>query len=424
MRRVLIVDRDRALREALAHSVRAAGFEADALATSAEVWQRDGRSYSALLFDVANAADARALDALVRRSPTLVAIAMGSGEPRGLVLAALRAGARDYLRKPFPIRALERALATVGRDPQRASGGPELLRADPKMESLLREADALARTDATLELIGEPGSGRRRLARFVHSVSGRRAAPFLVVDCESLGGALAARELFGDEGGARARRGGSLEGSAGGTLVLVEPGLLDAKAQARLLAALLAGTSADASVSERRLLLVTREALRDDERLSRDLRLRLDVLALTVPPLRERPADIELLARVFLERHAHAAGLETPQLGSEALAALCARRWPGNVRELESLMHRAALLFAGREVDVDALLRGRLAAAATRSESLDLRALERRAVERSLDLHRGNRTHAARALGISVRTLRNKIREYALAGPGAVGSPR
>ncbi|MDJ0869724.1 MAG: helix-turn-helix domain-containing protein, partial [Myxococcota bacterium] len=132
------------------------------------------------------------------------------------------------------------------------------------------------------------------------------------------------------------------------------------------------------------------------------------------PPLRERPRDIEWLAQLLLERAARARGAPTPRLSRGALDVLVHHAFPGNVRELENLTERAVLLFAGREVDVERLLdRGQ--PAAPLSETLNLRDLERQAVVRSLALHHGNRTRASQALGISVRTLRNKIRSYGLA---------
>ncbi|RIK91683.1 MAG: hypothetical protein DCC71_24915, partial [Proteobacteria bacterium] len=167
-----------------------------------------------------------------------------------------------------------------------------------------------------------------------------------------------------------------------------------------------------------RVVVVARRRPADDLRLCPALRLRLDVLVFALPPLRERPADVGQLARAFAERAALAHGSAPPILLDDAIAALRALPLPGNAHELAALMERAAALFAGRELDVAALLARRPLGAprtAPEAETFELRTLERSAIERALARFGGNRTHAAKALGISVRTLRNKIREYALA---------
>jgi two-component system response regulator FlrC len=387
MPRVLIAEPDTALRDALAACIRDAGWDAIALDDPSVA---RAERHAVTLVDVADAAGVRRIETLVREGA--VVVALGAAEPRRLAVEAVRAGAREFLRKPFALRALERALAAADYALRRPPGERMLATADGEMARVLRDAEAAARTDATLQIVGEPGTGRRRLARFVHAASARRGAAFVAWSGEGLAEAFAA-----------ARE---------GTLLVDEPAALDAAAQGALAHAV-ASASADGAAP--RLVILARRQLRDDPRLRADLRLRLDVLAIAVPPLRERPVDVAALARDLASRAALARGVEPPRFSPAALAALCALPLPGNAHELASLMERATALFAGRDVDVPALLRSALAAppVAASDESLDLGRLERAAIERALARTQGNRTHAARALGISVRTLRNKLREYA-----------
>jgi two-component system response regulator FlrC len=405
--RVLIVEPDRALRETLALCVRDAGWQADAVGDAGDARAFEAGRHTAVVIDVGSAPALAWIEALRRRSPDTAVIAMGTGESRDLGIAALERGVREFLRKPFQLRALERALATALPAGRRAVRGAAPSASDPRMQRLLHEIEVAARTDATLALIGERGTGRRRLARFVHAASARSEAPFV-----SLGGDA---ESGGDR---REAVHTALDAARGGTLLIDEPAELAAAAQAALLDALSRHTSVtdrDEGRMRARCVIVARRPMRDEPHLRPELRLRLDVLAFPLPPLRERPADVEYLARAFIERAALASGARPPRLSRDAIAALQALPLPGNANELAALMERAVLLFADREIDVASLLQSRpLGAAPPEIETLDLRTLERATVERALERFAGNRTHAARALGISVRTLRNKIREYRL----------
>lgn len=414
MQRVLILEPDAALRGALERSVSGAGYAARAFGSRSALSEEDPRGYVAFLLDLSTRADIAVVASLTAAAPGAPVIAMTSLDAHELAVAALQAGARDVLHRPFSIRTLERALAASGSvhpHVELGSPGGEL---DPVMQRLLREAESVARSDATVQIFGEPGSGRLQLARFVHAASPRRAAPLRVFDCEAPEAPRRACESFGLAAATGAQ---PLDRREPDTLVLVEPGALPRPAQERLAASLIGGPSIDDGAgSQRRLLLITSRPLRDEERLQPVLRLRLDVLTLRVPPLRERPGDIARLAFAFLERHALEMGTEPPHVGPGVIAAFCERTWPGNVRELDRTMRRAVMLYPGQPLDVAGLFRSQRSTESPPAELLDLRELERRTVERSLQLHRGNRTHAARALGISVRTLRNKIRDYGLRG--------
>ena len=383
--------------------MRAAGWHADTAARLDPALAGDPGAYTVVLADLADEADVAGLERLCQCGDAPAAVGMGARDRLDLAVRALRGGARAYLGKPFDVRALERALAVAagaraaGPLAPRFAPPPE----DPPMQALVREAEAAARADATVAIVGEVATGRRRLARFVHAASARRAGPLVELDARGLGDDGAA--LFG-------ARAGALVAARGGTLVLVEPGALAAPLQARLLAAL-AGEPGAAP----RVIAVCERPLAGDARLRADLGLRLDVVRLAVPPLRARPIELARLAVALADRLAAAQGVAPPRFGDDALEALRRHPFPGNLRELENLMQRAVLWFPGESVDVAALLAPRPATRpAAAAPLLDLRALERRAVEQALALCAGNRTRAARALGISVRTLRNKLHQYDL----------
>jgi two-component system response regulator FlrC len=397
---VLIIQPDAALREALASCIREAGWAVEAIAHPPA---RASARPAIVVIYVATAAGIRAIEAHVREGARVVAV--GAAEPRRLAIDALRAGACEFLRKPFGLRALERALAAVDHGLRRNAARDAFEWSDARMARLRREVEAAARSDATLQIVGERGTGRHRLARFVHAMS-RRGAP--LVEFEPAEPSV--RRL--EQGGA-SRAAAALAAAAGGTLLIDAPAALTVGEQAELLHAL----SGDASRNSRpatRVIVICERPLRDEPRLIAELRFRLDVLLLALPPLRERPADVERLARDLAERAAITRGVAPPRFTNAALAALRALPLPGNEPELASLMERAAALFAGRVLDVEGLLRARSETTTTdASGTLDLGELERVAVGRALAKCRGNRTHAARELGISVRTLRNKLREYA-----------
>ncbi|MEB2344406.1 MAG: sigma 54-interacting transcriptional regulator [Deltaproteobacteria bacterium] len=406
MQRVLIVEPDPALAELLAGCVRAAGWRVDTAPSLDAALAGDPGAFTLVLTDLADDADVAGLERLCRRPDAPAAIGMGERDRLALAVRALRGGARAFLGKPFDVRALERALAAAAGQHARGPLAPHFapVPGDPAMQALVREAEAAARADATVAIVGEAATGRRRLARYLHAASSRRDGPLMELDARELD--QAGSVLLGDGGGTQ----GALAAARDGTLVLVEPGALSPVAQARLLAGLGAGAAP-------RVVVICERPLGPDARLRAELRLRLDVVRLFVPPLRERPNELARLAVALGERFAAAQGVAPPRLGAAALAALCQHPFPGNLRELENLMQRAVLWFPGEAVDVAALLAPHAAARARRAAAapvLDLRALERRAVEQALALCAGNRTRAARALGISVRTLRNKLHHYGL----------
>ncbi len=435
MQRVLICEAHAGLRGELARAVRGAGYAAEPAAGGAEALARAaGLVFDAALVAVAGAEDLALLERLAAlpRAPAL--LATGSDPSVELAVGAMKRGARDFLRRPVALRAVEAALRAALAPAERRDDElavPVLATGDPGMQRLLERAEAAAATEATVLITGESGTGKDLLARLIHRRGARRAGPFVTVNCAALPEALAESELFGHERGAFTgafeSRAGQIAAANGGTLLLDEVNETPPALQPKLLRVLqerevLPVGGVVPRAVDVRILATTQRDLRGEVRAGRfreDLYYRLDVIVLRIPPLRERPADVPLLARTLLARYAAAHGSDPPRLGERALRELSRHEFRGNVRELANLMKRAVVLAPGREVELERLLERRAApgpaARGPLEGTLNLRELERRAILRSLAESAGNRTEASRTLGISVRTLRNKIRAYGLA---------
>jgi len=316
--------------------------------------------------------------------------------------------------------------------------------------AIAARAEQVAGSEASVLITGESGTGKEVFARHIPRRSRRSAGPFIALNCAAIPEQLLESELFGHEkgafSGALARRVGKFEAADRGTLLLDEIGEMDLRLQAKLLRAVQereidrVGGSAPVKVSVRLLATTNRDLAAEAARgrFREDLYFRLNVVSLRIPPLRERPADISALAEHFARRYAAFNGLPDRRLTDTALQRLLAHSWRGNVRELENTLHRAVLLARGATIDAEAIELGAdalapvSAAAPTAAPGTGVAGLVGRRmdeVERDLILQtlrhtEGNRTHAATILGISIRALRNKLRDYAAEGlavppPGA-----
>lgn len=282
-------------------------------------------------------------------------------------------------------------------------------------------------------LCGESGTGKEVMARHLHRHSRRAAASFVAVNCAAIPEALLESELFGHEkgafSGAVARRIGKFEAASGGTLLLDEISEMDLRLQAKLLRAIQereidrVGGNGPVRVDTRILATTNRDLAAEVAagRFRADLYFRLDVVSLRLPALRERPGDIGPLARHYAQHYAALNGLEPRTLSPAAIGLLSQHAWPGNIRELQNLMHRVVLLADGGEIGVEDLgLRPAAASPATvQTPGLvghTVNGLEQKLILETLYHTLGNRTHAATLLGISIRALRNKLRDYAAQG--------
>jgi len=364
-------------------------------------------------------------------------VACGTDNDARAAVDAIHAGAKEYIPLPPDPELIGAVLAAVADDAR------DLVYRDEAMARVVKLAQQIAASEASVLISGESGTGKEVLARFVHARSNRANKPFICVNCAAIPESLLESELFGHEKGAFtgavARRIGKFEEASGGTLLLDEISEMPVHVQAKLLRALQervidrVGGTRPVPVDIRVIATSNRnlaEAVREGA-FREDLLFRLNVVNLKIPPLRERPADVTELAQHFIEKYAAANGVAARALSAGARHALAVAHWPGNVRELENCMHRAVLLAVGEEIGADAILtpdgsrldatRNPMVAHAALAAEQVTRGLVGRTVaevERDLILETlkhclGNRTHAANILGISIRTLRNKLNEYA-----------
>jgi len=388
---------------------------------------RAGRGADLVFIDLA--ADVPALIAGLRAERFILpVVAYGIAAAPADAVAAIRAGARDFLPLP-PEPELIAAMLQAASAPAR-----ELVSASPEMARVLDLARQFAPADASVLITGESGTGKEMIARFLHAQSRRAEAPFVSLNCAAIPENLLESELFGHEKGAFtgavARRIGKFEEASGGTLLLDEVTEMDPRLQAKLLRAIQereidrVGGTKPVKI-DIRLIATSNRDMEDavaGGQFREDLYFRLNVLTLQLPPLRQRPTDIEPLASHFAAKHAIANGKQVPRLDPDALERLRAHLWRGNVRELENCLHRAVLLARGETITAsDIVLTGRPDATGRQpgpgdtSEARVGRSLadvERDLIIDTLHHTMGNRTHAATILGISIRTLRNKLKQY------------
>lgn len=383
----------------------------------------------------------RLVDSLTAERIRTPVVACGTGTDARAAVAAIQAGAREYIPLPPDPDLIAAVIEAVTAD-NRA-----FVWRDASMERAVKLAEQVARSEASVLVTGESGTGKEVMARYIHAKSLRKDKPFVSVNCAAIPDNLLESELFGHEKGAFtgavARRIGRFEEANGGTLLLDEISEMDVRLQAKLLRALQervidrVGGSQPVRV-DIRVIATSNRNLADEVKkgaFREDLLYRLNVVHLRLPALRERPGDILELAHHFAKKYAEVNGVPVRPLSADAKRLLTRSPWPGNVRELENTLHRAVLLAVGAEIDAEAIMtpEGDAMGASPASDPAARAAQVAEAVTRSLvgrtvaDVERdlildtldhclGNRTHAAKILGISIRTLRNKLNEYTDAG--------
>ncbi len=373
-------------------------------------------------------------------------VACGIGNDVQAAVAAIRAGAKEYLPLPPEPDLIAAMLEAVGAESH------ALIHRDPVMKAAVRRAEQVAASEASILVAGESGTGKEVLARHLHRKSKRSGGPFVALNCAAIPDNLLESELFGHEkgafSGAVARRIGKFEAANGGTLLLDEISEMDVRLQAKLLRAIQEreidrlGGGEPVKVNVRIIATTNRDLHTEVAKgtFREDLYFRLNVVTMHIPSLRERPGDIAPLAEYFARKYADVNGLPFRPLSPAALALLEGHSWRGNVRELENTMHRAVLLADGDVIGTEAIelggstesprVVGAASAAISRPPTIQMAGgdavanlvgrtvgdVERDLIIETLTHCLGNRTHAATILGISIRTLRNKLREYADAG--------
>lgn len=428
--RILVVEDDSALREALTDTLEMAGHQALAVADGEAALARlEGEAADMVISDVQMPGmnGHELLRRVKRMRPGIPFILMTAYGQIEKAVEAMREGACDYLPKPFEP---DRLLAVVARYLPGPPAAPDmdLIAADADSLALLEMARRVAATEATVLLTGESGVGKEVLARYMHRHSRRITGPFVAVNCAAIPENLVESTLFGHEKGAftgaAAAHAGKFEQAEGGTLLLDEVSEIPLNIQVKLLRVLqersverLGGRSPiplDVRVlaaSNRDLASWVKEG-----RFREDLYYRLNVFPLEVPPLRRRRGDILPLARFLLTFHAGSIGRQGFTFTAAAEAALLDHEWPGNIRELGNVIQRAMILAPGQVIAPEhLLLPGQCqpaAAPAAEARPGQIRDIEKSMILETLKRLDGSRRRAAEALGISERTLRYKLQKY------------
>jgi DNA-binding NtrC family response regulator len=441
MERILVVDDDPGFRNLLETILVGEGYSVESGGSVGEALRAgERRKYDLVITDL-KLPDGDGLQVLrwwtenMPETPVIMITAFGT---IASAVEAMKLGAVDYLGKPLSGPDELRLLVRKALDQRQLAGSLQFLREeeasrfscddmigeDPRMQRVLELARRVAPTDTTVLITGESGTGKELIARCIHANSHRAEKIFVAVNCAALSPSLIESELFGHEKGAftgaAGQHIGRFERAHGGTLFLDEIGELDGNLQAKLLRVLQertferVGGSREIAVDVRVFAATNRNLKQSvaDGRFREDLYYRLNTFPIEVPPLRDRPADIPKLAHFFLERAARNLGKPHLALTPEAEEVLLAYAWPGNVRELENTMERVAIL-CDEAVEPDDLPVTRSGPA----RPVLFKDIERQAIEDALRANDGNRTRTARQLGISLRTLQYRLKEYGLTQP-------
>jgi DNA-binding NtrC family response regulator len=401
---------------------------------------REGNSADLIMIDVSENIS-YLVKALQNERIFIDVVACGVGVKSSAAVQAIQSGAKEYVPLPADEELIAAVLEAITEESK------NLIYSSDVMAKTLKIADQVAPSDASVLITGESGTGKEVMARYLHEHSKRKNAKFIAVNCAAIPDNLLESELFGHEKGAftgaLARRVGKFEESSGGTLFLDEISEMDIRLQAKLLRALqekeidrVGGTSP--VKVDLRIIASSNRNLTDyvkEGKFREDLYYRLNVINLKLPALRERKGDIRPLAEFFIEKYSKANGVSVKPLSTGALQLMDTYTWKGNVRELENTMHRAVLLATGKEIDEAAIMLESLDSIAINNTELkteertpdnddevmnrnfvgrSLDDVEKELIENTLQHCMGNRTNAANILGISIRTLRNKLQQYKL----------
>ena len=451
---LLVVDDEPQMLIAVNETVRRLGYGVTTAGSGMEALRRLKEKHYGLVITDMRMPEVSGIDLLRKiknmmpQTPVVLLTAYGTVQN---AVDAMREGAFDYLLKPFDAEALENVVRRALESGKKEKGhrAHVLVTQDPRFSRTIEMAAHAAESSATVLIEAESGTGKELLARMIHERSPRRAKPFVAVNCAALPENLLESELFGYEKGsftgAAVSKPGKFELADGGTLLLDEIGEMAPILQAKLLRVLQEkevdriGGRAPVPIDVRVIATTNRDlmSLARHGEFREDLYYRLNVVRLGIPPLRERAGDIPLLTDFFCKRYGTEYGRGELRVSSGAAERLCRHSWPGNVRELENAIQRAAALSAGSVIDVsDIFLTDPAEFFESRQDSDDevqglppsvsheerlglasgmtMREMEKLLICQTLEDTGGNRTHAARSLGISLRTLRNKLNEFGL----------
>jgi DNA-binding NtrC family response regulator len=425
--RLLVVDDDIQMLSALEAALRRKGHLVETASNGIEAAAKlDNTSVQAVITDLKMPGmDGLELLQHVRRTqPGLPVVVLSAFGTVSMAVDAMKAGANDFLVKPFSQDALDEMLERLNQSrPSQGADSTELITENASMRTLLSNAAQAAKTQATVLVQAESGTGKELLARWIHQNSSNAKGPFVAVNCAALPDSLLESELFGYEKGAFTGannfKPGKFELAQNGTILLDEIGEMAPILQAKLLRVLQehevdrVGGKKPIPIQVR-VIATTNKDLRKliaRGQFREDLYFRLNVVPMRIPTLRERKDDLPVLVRHFMKRY----GNETdPQVDAETIELLGRYGWPGNVRELENLVHRSFALRGKLKITASDLFEQTVETsdAAPSQAGHSVSEMERKLIMATLDQTSGNRTHASKLLGISLRTLRNKLREY------------
>lgn len=428
---ILLVEDDASVRSTIVTFLELEGFAVEAVSNTHDALTRlANRQYPLVISDI-YIDNRTGLDVLVaaresnHKCPVILMTARGSMET---VMAATQHGAFDYLAKPFDLDTLLSAVRRAfshgfGEDEElepEDQPETEMIGSSPAMVEIYKTASRVAPTDATVVIEGETGTGKELVARMIHRFSRRAAQPFVPVDCTSISPALIESELFGAMKGAFTGadrdRTGVFEAAHKGTVFLDEIGDIDPSFQVKLLRFLQereirpVGSSREKKVDVRVVVATNRDLqkLVEDGRFREDLWFRLNVVRLTLPPLRERRSDVALLARHFLNKY-NSRYNRGAKLTESGLKALKDFTWPGNVRQLQHMVERLSILAPNDRIDAEAVRDAIEAAAPGAAAGETLAETESDQIRRVLAATGGNKSRAAAILGIERKTLYRKL---------------
>ncbi|MFZ3266978.1 MAG: sigma-54 dependent transcriptional regulator [Terriglobales bacterium] len=447
MNSVLVVDDEPGMRMALQASFQRVGWRVETASGSSEALRKFTASAFPLVVTDVRMPDGDGLNLMrqVRHSrPSTAVILLTAFGSVPEAVKAIQGGACDYLTKPVSFEQLQSTVTRVMRQAARPTDGrtrptrqaDAIVGNSSALRQVLDRARHAARTNADVLIEAESGTGKELLARFIHDASSRSGKPFIAINCAAVPENLLESELFGHVRGAftgaAATKTGKFELAQGGTLLLDEIGEMPVNLQPKLLRALQEraferlGDTRTIEVDIRVIATtnISLYSMVEQGRFRADLYYRLNVIPLSLPALRNRREDIPVLAESFACEFAQEQGRALPILSADFIASLQRQPWPGNIRELRNFIRRVLTLSDASEIGPEFVtseafssLRSEIShhtATTGGTPGTSMRAVERHLLENALGMTGGNRTRAAEMLGVSVRTIRNKIRQYGL----------
>ncbi len=449
MQRILVVDDDFAMRTALSESLESCGFDVEMAEDGVIALQKFRKGSFALVITDLRIPRMTGIDLLrsVKKiSPNIPVIIVSAYGTVQNAVEAMKEGAEEFLLKPFSLDELEtrvRNVLMVDKEPEisleqshEESQSREIITVNERMKAILGMLKSVARSKSTVLIYGESGTGKELFARYIYANSDRAKEPFVAVNCAAIPHNLLESVMFGYEKGAftgaQQRTLGKFEMANGGTLLLDEISEMDMGLQAKLLRVIQEsevdriGGRAPVPIDVRIIATTNADLLEcvREKSFRHDLYYRLNVIPVKIPPLRERGDDIKLLIDHFLKKNSKINRRPSPEITREAFSAMLSYPWPGNVRELENTVERAFLVSVDGVIRIDNLYldsngggekmqaQPPVSGDSPSVAGLTISDMEKKLIFDTLKAVEGNKAEAARILGVSIRTIRNKLHEY------------